>query len=475
MADNLQNRQDRLSGKGDEGMNTLQAGFARVNITPMMGIGIRGYFKVRIADGVLDELEINALAVSDGERRAVLLSLDNCGFSTATMDSFRAGIAERTGLPPEAVFISCTHTHTGPFIMTEGEDHHGRPEDNALILEYSRWTRRRAIDAAVFALEDLKDARLGFGIGTASNVAFIRRYIMKNGEIRTNPGVNNPEVDRPCGDVDERVNVLRFDRPGAETLVLVNFGNHPDVVGGNKISSDWPGFLRRRVEKSLDNVRCIFFNGAQGDVNHVNVFPKAGDLNDMFMDFDDVSRGYGHARHIGNVLTGAVLQVYDKVAYRDVDRIRCLEKRISVPSNMPAPEDMPQARRINDLHQAGRDAEIPYKAMMLTTVVAEAERMIRLEHGPDHFEMPLSGLAIGDVALIGIPGEPFTGIGRGLKMSPDWAVVLPCCLTNGGEGYFPMLDAYEEGGYEARSSRFRAGTAEKIVEEGLALLREMKG
>ena len=456
-------------------MNTLMAGFARVNITPMMGIGIRGYFKERIADGVLDELEINALALSDGKKQAVLLSLDNCGFSTATMDWFRAGIAERTGLAADSVFISCTHTHTGPFIMQDAEDYHGRPGDDALILEYSKWVRLRAIDAAAFALQDLKDARMGFAIGSAPRVAFIRRYIMKNGEIRTNPGVNNPEVDRPCGEVDERVNVLRFDRDGAESIVLVNFGNHPDVVGGNKVSADWPGFLRRRVEKSLDNVKCIFFNGAQGDVNHVNVFPEGGDLNDMFMDFDDVSRGYGHARHIGNVLTGAVLQVFDKVAYRDVDEIRCLCKTISVPSNMPAPEDMPRARHINALHQAGRDEEIPYKAMMLTTVVAEAERMIRLEHGPDHFEMPLSGIAIGDIALLGVPGEPFTGIGLGLKQSPDWTAVLPCCLTNGDEGYFPMMDAYEEGGYEARSSRFKAGTAEKIIDEGLLLLSEMKG
>ena len=455
-------------------MNALRAGFARVDITPPMGIGIRGYFKTRAAEGVLDALEINALAVGDGRERVVLMSIDNCGFSTQAMDWFRAGVVERTGLPMEAVFIACTHTHTGPFILKEGEECPGDPVDLPLVLEYSRWVRRRAMDAAAFALEDMRDARLGCGVGRAPNVAFIRRYIMKNGEIRTNPGVNNPEVDRPCGEVDERVNVLRFDRPGADTLLLVNFGNHPDVVGGCRISADWPGFLRRRVEQSLDGVRCVFFNGAQGDVNHVNVFPKDGDLNDMFMDFDDVSRGYGHARHIGNVVAGAVLQVYDKAAWRDVDRVRCLVRRISVPSNIPAPEDLPEARRIEAMHRAGRDAELPWKGMMLTTVVAEAERMLRLEHGPDHFDMPLSGVAIGDIALIGIPGEPFTGIGLGLKASMDWAAVLPCCLANGGEGYFPMLDAYREGGYEARSSRFRAGTAEKIVEEGLRLLKDMR-
>ena len=30
---------------------------------------------------------------------------------------------------------------------------------------------------------------------------------------------------------------------------------------------------------------------------------------------------------------------------------------------------------------------------------------------------------------------------------------LPCCLTNGAEGYYPMKEAYDEGGYEARSSK----------------------
>lgn len=38
-------------------MNNLYAGFSRVNITPMMGISIQGYYKLRLADGVLDELQ----------------------------------------------------------------------------------------------------------------------------------------------------------------------------------------------------------------------------------------------------------------------------------------------------------------------------------------------------------------------------------------------------------------------------------
>ena len=87
--------------------------------------------------------------------------------------------------------------------------------------------------------------------------------------------------------------------------------------------------------------------------------------------------------------------------------------------------------------------------------------------------MMLSAVSIGEVALVGIPGEPFTGIGRSLKENACWHAVLPCCITNGGEGYFPMMDAYEEGGYEARSSRYKAGVAEYLIKEGHELLSEL--
>ena len=39
--------------------------------------------------------------------------------------------------------------------------------------------------------------------------------------------------------------------------------------------------------------------------------------------------------------------------------------------------------------------------------------------------------------------------------------------------YFPTKDAYDEGGYEARASRFKSGTAELIAKEAKALLEEM--
>ena len=48
------------------------------------------------------------------------------------------------------------------------------------------------------------------------------------------------------------------------------------------------------------------------------------------------------------------------------------------------------------------------------------------------------------------------------------------CQANDRLGYFPMQSAYDEGGYEARSSRFKAGTAERLIEEGTALLKDLR-
>ena len=443
----------------------LKVGFARVNINPPMGIFVSGYFKDRFADGILDNLEVNALAVNMGTTTQLLINADLGGIKQDVSTTFREMVSKATSVPMDNIILSCTHTHTGPEV--------NRPEKSELVLEYREFLGKRIKDAATFAIADLKVAKMGYGVGKAENVAFVRRFIMKDGSTKTNPGVNNPDIVRPVGVIDDSVNIIRFDREGADTIVFVNFANHPDVVGGCKISGDWPALLRRNVEKILDNTKCIFFNGAQGDINHVNVHPKGGDLNGMFIDFDDVARGYSHAEHIARVVTGGVLQVFDKVNYTSVESMAGKLVTINVPSNKPTPEQLPEAHRINDLHLAGKDSELPYDGMMLTTVVAEAGRMVRLENAPDAFDMTLSGFRLGPIALIGIPGEPFNAIGRGLKETEGYELIIPCCITNGNEGYFPMQDSYDEGGYEARSSNFKAGVGEYIIQEGKKLLKSL--
>ena len=441
------------------------AGFSRVNVTPSINTPIIGYYIERRVEGVLDELEVNAVALKSENGAAIVMSVDNCAIGEARLTPVRERIAEITGVPAESVLIASTHTHTGPGAsLTFGE----REE---ILKEYWKRLLDKCVDAAVLAMADLKPARLGSGVGEAKNVAFIRRFRMKDGSIMTNPGVNNPNILEPLETVDERVGVVRIDRAGAETIVILNFGNHPDTVGGSLISADWPGFARKFVEKAIDNTKCVFFNGAQGDVNHVNVHPKGGDFNDMFNDFDGCSRGYGHARHIGRVVAGAAMQVYDKVCWTEVSEVSGKIEKINVPSHKPTAEQLPLAKKYTELHEAGKDSEIPYEGMMLTTVVAEAKRMVSLQNGPDFFTLPLTVIKVGEVAFVGFPGEPFTEIGRAVKDTDGYGLILPCCCANDARGYFPSSKAYTEGGYEARASRFAPGISELLVSKAKEILK----
>ena len=48
-------------------------------------------------------------------------------------------------------------------------------------------------------------------------------------------------------------------------------------------------------------------------------------------------------------------------------------------------------------------------------------------------------------------------------------------LSNGSEGYDPTRDAYEENGYEARTSFFPAGIAERFIDTAGEVVRQLKG
>ena len=454
-------------------MNQLQVGFSLVNINPPLGLGVAGYYIPRVVEGFLDDVEARALAIACGDTRVVMVSTDICYYPTDVSAQYRKDIAAAVGIPMENLFITATHTHTSGLIAPAP----GFDSDENLIKEYSDFLKNRLADAVTMALNDLKPAKMGFAVGRApEKVAYIRRYKMKDGSTMTCPPVNDPNIDYPLGTLDQRVHVLRFDREGEDSIVLVNYGLHADTVNGSLVSPDWPGWMYKTVSKSLDGTKCIFFYGSAGDVGSTNVHvkPGDGDMNDTEISFDNEMKSPGMARFVGRALAGTVLQVYDKVQYTDVDTVRFVHKDIPVPANVPTPEELALARKYKALHDAGRDDEIPFKAMELTTVVAEATRMCKLANGPAAFNLGCMGIRLGNVAFVGIPGEPFTDIGVAIKDTDGWDMIMPCALTNGHEGYFPTRSAYAEGGYEARSSRYKAGVSDRIIAGAKEILAELK-
>jgi len=452
-------------------MGEFKIGFSIVNVNPPLGIAVAGYYVPRFAKGFLDDLEVRTLALSCENKEILLISVPVCGVNRQLVLRYCEAIEKTTGVAKENIFLSATHTHTGGLLNPSKAFEY----DETVVTRYAEFVGERIADSAKLALDDLKPAKMGYITGYApERVAYIRRYKMKDGSTMTCPPIGDPNIDHPIGILDQRVHVLRFDREDADSVVLLNYGLHADTINGEMLSADWPSWTYRTIEKALDGTKCIFFNGAEGDVGSTHVYPEGGDMNDTEISFDNEMKSPGMARFVGRAIAGTVLQVYDKVHYIDVDSIDIIHKEITVAANIPAPEDLPRAHKYMELHDAGRDDEIPFKAMELTTVVAEAFRMCLLENGPKTFTLDLTGVRIGDVALIGLPGEPFTDIGIGIKKAEGYKMIMPCSLTNGNEGYFPMKSAFDEGGYEARTSNYKGDVADKMIAGAKELLAELK-
>ncbi len=463
----------------------LSAGFARVDITPPLGSFMPGYYQDRRAKKILDQLQINMLAFCDGKKKALVAQYDTEALSDCVADMMRDAIVKATGIDRDAIILHASHTHDGGYLaMKTGHGSNVVADARATEIDklYVDFCVSRAADAAVEALADLKPASLSFGRSVAKRISFVRRYLMKSGKVQTNPGTNNPDIVKPVGNADETVQVLRIDREGGKAICVINFQTHPDVVGGETITADWPGLTRTVFEAAtMGETLCMVINGTEGDVNHCNVMPLPGELNGLKRDFDAADRGYDHAKHMANVLAASALNVWMKCAPLSSGDIRFLVGNVRVPANKAKDTDeknLAWANEVWALHAAGKDAEISAKygcyEMELTTEVARAGRIRNMANHADFHDLPIYSIAIGDeLAFGGFPGEPFNDIGVAVRKASPFKLTILSCLTNGSRGYFPFSDSYEQGGYEAATSPFGPTVADDLIRGQVEQLKKL--
>ena len=130
------------------------------------------------------------------------------------------------------------------------------------------------------------------------------------------------------------------------------------------------------------------------------------------------------------------------------------------------PEQVKIADEIHKRYVAGEDvSQYPFDIVM-------ARKFLRLEQRNAVEALKVACVGFGDVAFIGLPGEPFTEIGRQIKARSPFSMTIPCCNANGSEGYFPTDDALTNCGYEANSSLFLPGVASGMIETALDVLQD---
>ena len=166
---------------------SIKAGSATSNITPPLGTAIPGGFRPRYAQNVDDELFAKALVIDNGSTRTALVTCDLIAVTQKMVDVAKQRIADRCGILPEHVMVNATHTHTAVAVA----DLLGVDED----ADYTDWVPLKIADAVELALLRLVPARVGFASVSEDRITFNRRWHMKDGTVRMNPGI---EKSRPC-------------------------------------------------------------------------------------------------------------------------------------------------------------------------------------------------------------------------------------------------------------------------------------
>ena len=413
----------------------MKAGFARLDVTPPNGTCIASrYFYFVPATGCLDALELNALAVSDGENTAVIIAADFGGMAQHYMNDFRARVSESTGLPVEKIFITTLHQHTSIVVADPIES--DTPMNDPVLLE---WLKRRFCDVANNALADMSEAKMYVGSKqTAEQISFIRR----NDKVEDPTAPDGHRYVSYGPEPDNRVYVARFVREGKADVALVNFGTHPDVVGTKAFCNDWLGATRRFVEKDIENVCCMMINGFQGDVNHIDYYGK-----------DSAGRklmhGEAHAHKMGRIVADTVVDIWEKLVPCDAQCVKTQTDIVYTRTRTDGAERYAEAKAYCEAYKADHSAKGPMG-------IAEAQRIVEIrESAPIYQKIPVCTIEIGDVLIAGFGAEPFSKYGTAIReLAKDRALVMTACLMNGYECYMPHTDDFKKNDYAVTRSRF---------------------
>jgi hypothetical protein len=435
----------------------LRVGRAAVDITPPAGIPMAGYYNVRVATGTHDPLHAKALVLEMDGAKAALVACDLVGVERTIVEEARELISKTTGLRGEQVMISATHSHTGPLL---------RPRFLAAIegepLEIARRYRaelpRRIAESVRLAEAGLTRAQVWFGAGREESLSFNRRFLMKDGTVRFNPGKLNPNIVRPMGPIDPEAPVVFFDTPERKPLAtFVNFAMHLDTVGGLEFSADYPYTLGRLLGMIKGpEMLTLFTIGTAGNINHIDVRSR------------EPQKGHNEAARIGAVLAGEVLKTYTRLKAVTAGPPRVRSEMVKLPLPALAPGAVEKARQV-----AARFGKTPAPAFL---EMVEAFKVLdTAERDGRPLEAEVQVVALGDqLAWVGLPGEIFVELGLAIKKASPYPHTIISELANGAIAYVPDRKAYGEGAYEVVNSRCAAGCGEMLVDAALRLLREVR-
>jgi neutral ceramidase len=439
---------------------SILVGACEVDITPEPGTHLSGsgMGDRRSSTRVLDPLFAKAVVFQEGEKRFCVLVMDNTIIAQEWTDALHAAAGKRFGLKPEEIMVQATQTHSAPALgrfMLDVEFPLAMPPEREYFWggerKYTDFAHVQALKAIEGALKKMEAVEVAWGRAWRNDLAWNRR--------------EERHIDPELLAVG-----FRSVASGKLTCLLLHYTCHPVNVflrgapwriGEPKpewfeVSADWPGIWCQEL-RSVIGAECvpIVLNGCCGNINPEPYRPTSV--------WDHLKQGQELAKttkpliedfKFGPLSGLCVGHTVTQLDYREVpaERLAKVEELLSA---------HPQG-----LWRADGQVEPEW------FYAASTRSIDILKKREPRFNYEIYTARIGPIALVGLPGEPFTeGQVAIKKQSPAEATIVAHMVSH-YVGYLPTREAYARFGHEANANytywaKLAPGSLEQVVERSV--------
>lgn len=443
-------------------MNDVLVGFSRKDITPTGPIVLSGYGDdhARPCEGVLDHIWGSCLALSDPDGNTILLySVDLCYINDMLTQQLQESVSNKTGIKPEHILIAATHTHAGPSLSER---------QLPCVLDFYGFFVLQMTQAAKEALKDLSAAQIRIGRSKTEKMNFVRHYITANGTyMGDNFGRRDIPITGHASEADETIQLVRFCREQKQDVLLVNWQAHAKMSSTivsefgqahrRHMSADYIGYTRNELE-SRTGILCIYFTGAAGNLNADSRISEEAPTKDP-------------------AVFGAQLAQFAVKGLADMQTIPggnllFRQRQLTLPIDHSDDAKHELAKQVWSLWTQDQE-KCKEEAIAAGFNSAYAARdVIRRHDAGESRTMNIHTVKIGALSFVAVPYEMFCVNGMYIKENAPGAMTVIMSCTNGYHNYLPSDFAFTHGSYEVDSRNYPRGSAEKVADALLDMLKE---
>ena len=433
----------------------LKVGFGRVDVTPDYSVGLGGYgdAATRRSTGVADYLFVTCIAITEGEETVLMLTADTLGLGGTNLVSFRSFVSSATGIAQDKIFVGATHSHSAPDLSIGDEQ----------CVKYKGLLFGGAAEAALAALEDRAPATLRATTTDVPGMTFVRHYKMADGSYAgSNFGsfTTTTPVDYAT-ESDPQMVLVQFDRTGdKKDILMMNWQSHPDrshQIGETLLSASFVGPARSKLEQT-SGMLVAYFTGASGNLN-----PD--------------SRISSHMHNLSWKDYGVALAGYAQDALKDLKSvegsgIQTTRTKLTVEIDHSWDHMVDKANQVYHLWQTESKAAGDALGRTYGFSSSYQARMIRLRSTMFPTEqLEINACRVGGIGFVNGTYEMFSDAGLYIKRNSPYEITF---VISGNHTYIPSAAAYDYRSYEADTSLYTKGTAEKLAEEFVSMLKAIQ-